>query len=204
MINLAAKLQEDIVDFMTSCSFLILEAPDIEKLYFANAINSEISGAAAGDQVTTTWDSVSTKLTRSKVEAGITLAQQMNNFFANAAVTQADYWSTIQALTHADGGTGSFVASASLESLGLRLRRFGEDCLTQFNRAKAIQNLYYDNEFGDIVSVLDAERIIPGADMTRNDLANAVTLVAQFQNLVGNAAVTTGDYESTVSKWKAY
>jgi hypothetical protein len=75
------------------------------------------------------------------------------------------------------------------------------DCIEIYRQSQNALELYFDNEVGDIVSVLDAQRIVYGSEMTVSDLSSAITLLQQFNNFMGNSAVTTGDYSSTISKW---
>lgn len=197
-VNLSDLLQTKIKTYMTSCEDLINESKAIENTYFKSGASTDISALAGSDPVT-----VSTKLTKDEMTNGITLVQQVDKFFQNSAVTQSDYLGSVYPIVYGNNEATAIVSTA-VEALGERLKNLCDTLVTQWERGRDIIDLYFDNEFGDVVAVLDSHRIIYGSDMTQSDLSSAVTLIQEFQDLLQNAAVTTANYSETVAKWRRY
>lgn len=65
---------------------------DLDKTYFTRGYNS------GGGSEIVDGDLTSLGITAADLSSGITLCQQLKNFFANAAVTQGDYQATLSKL----------------------------------------------------------------------------------------------------------
>ena len=78
--------------FADTLATLRHQAEDFDKIYFDRGYNSGGADPIADEDVS------GLGITAANVASGITLSQQLVNFFGNAAVTQGDYQSTINAL----------------------------------------------------------------------------------------------------------
>ena len=194
--NLARLLQDEIKDFMATMLFFQSESLDLYNLYWKGDVSSTISALAGTDPVT-----LSTELTKNELINGVTFCEELDDFYTNSGVTTGDYNSTCQNIIYGDVTTPTKRSNAT-EDMGERLKNLCTNAISKDSQAMLIVDLYNDNEFSDIVSVLDNQRIITGSDMTKDDLNLAITLITQYRNMIGNSAVTTGDYASTVSKWR--
>lgn len=94
MAQSATKAQF-VADLQTYVNLLIqakLGLADAVNTYFKNGFNS------GGSNPIATADVAGNNLTPSQVASGVTMAQQLANFFGDEAVTQGDYESTVQQL----------------------------------------------------------------------------------------------------------
>jgi len=187
------KLQEDINKVINAWLILKEEAVNIDKTYWSCGVDSEISGI---DPVT-----VNSKLTNTEFVSGITLVQQFDKFFTNQAVTQSDYLSICENITHGND-TASSIVSEACETLGDRMVRICVDSIVLFKKCKNILELYNSNEVPDMIENLDNQRVVSCNSLTKDDLVLGITLVEQFKKLLNNEAVTAGDYASTLAKWQ--
>ena len=194
--NITSLLQTQIKSFMTSCESLSDEVAAIEDAYFKSGADSDISALNASDPVT-----VSTKLTKTEFTNGITLCQDVSKFFQNTAVSTGDRLSSIYPIYYGNDEASSII-SVAVEALGSRMYDVCSNLLTLYNSTKTILGLYFDNEVGDVVAVLESDTIIYGSDMTTSELSSAITMIQEFQDMIANAAVTQADYQDTVEKWR--
>lgn len=196
MANLiASKIQTKIYEMTVSMGYLVNECIDIEKLYFSGP-SSQLSALGANDPVT-----VATKLTKTEIGNGITLCQQLNNFFQNAAVTQADYLATIEPILYGNDPAPSPI-SVEVEAVGNRLYLLCQNVLELFKQVKEIYSLYWANEIGSIVGSLSPSTVFYGIDATASELISGITLAEQWKKMINNEAVTTSDYKAIIAKWQ--
>jgi hypothetical protein len=188
-------LQDSIKEYTASFDLLKHVAKDLYNLYWKAGVSGDISGLADVDPATQAG-----KYTKANVVSALSLAENIDKFFGNVAVAQADYMTTIQALTHGDADLAT-VISPALEDYGGKALQFSVDLLTQYQRGLDLDNAYVNQEISAAVAATSDETIVFGADMTKDDLISAMVMVGQFQNFVENAAVTTGDYDATLAKW---
>jgi len=76
------------------------------------------------------------------------------------------------------------------------------NCVELFKLVKDILSIYVANEVGDMIANIDAQRHVPGSQMTRDELNSGIALVEQFKKMMNNEAVTPGDYATTLSQWQ--
>ncbi len=195
MVVVTKKLQDDIKIYMSTFDILKHVAKDLYNLYWKGSVSGDIGALAGGDPATQAG-----KFTKTEVSSALTLAENLDKFFGNVAVGTSDYMATIQTLTHGDAVLATAISS-DLEDYGGKALQFATDLLTQYQRGLDLDNLYVNSEISAAVAATSDETIVFGADMTKDDLVSAMVLVAQFQNFVENAAVTTGDYDATLAKW---
>lgn len=195
MNQVTLQLQQQIVAILGPMRNLLLEAHGIEKTYFATGASAEV-GALASD---TTAATTSSRLTKSQVIRGITLAQALKAFFENQAVSTGDYRESSEVVTN--GNATGANPSVALELLGNRIKAFGQDCIELEKRCKTALDLYFNNGINTAFASIGDQRVVFGAVMTVGEMKAAVNLLQQFGFLMGNAAVTTGDYKATIDLW---
>ena len=192
---MTSALQTDLKAIMTSFKALFRECQEIEDLYNKSDIQTSISGLGDSGPVTET-----TKLTKLQFVNGIVMVGEIADMFNNEAVTTGDYTSTCQNIQY--GNATATKLSEATEACGDRLYQVALDCLELYKQCKNTEKTYNANEIGDMVLYFDAQRIIWGSDMTANELSGAITLCQKWQAFMGNAAVATADYTTTVAQWE--
>lgn len=196
-MNTSAKtIEQGITDVATFMLWLKFEASNIEKLYFAAGVNTQIDGLSTGSTPAT----VSTKLTKDEFISGITLCQQITKFFTNEAVTQADYLQTCEQLIFGSVAA-SVVLSDDAENIGERLKVLSSNLISNFKRCGDILTFYTVSEISDIISSISDSTIMFGGIRSKADFASGITLIEQMKKMINNEAVATGDYQVTVAKW---
>jgi len=170
------------------------EALDLENLYWKGSVSADLAASAGTDPVTQ-----ATQLTKDQIISILTLAENVRKFFDNVANGTADFQTTIQDVLYGTA-TATFFNN-TVESFGNKGVQFARDCSTQFNRARNIENIYNSSELGGAVGGMSAQTIIYGADMTKDQLTSAVTLMQNWQDLLSNVATGTADRKATLGKW---
>lgn len=190
------KLQHDIKDAIDTWVLLRQEAFDLYSLYWKTTVNSVVGALASG----TTPASQQSKLTKTDALNAASLAEVLGTlFFENQAVATADRMVWLQGLTH--GLATPTLIDASVEDFCNRSKQLAQDCLTQYQRAGSLINLYNSSELSSMVGSLSSSTLIYGSEMTKDDLTSAITLAQQFKAVFDNSAVTTGDYKVTLGRW---
>jgi hypothetical protein len=195
MINEGAQLQTDLKTMMTLFLEMFNEAQDLENLYFKGGVSTDISALLGTNPVTQ-----DTRLTKNELVSGLTFAENLRKLFDNVAVTTADYLDTIQKLTHGNA-TGTLV-SVAVEDFGTRVVALTANALTQYNRARNAVNFYNSSEMAAMIGSISIQKVFYGSEMTKDELTSAITLLQQFQGMLENTAVSTGDYKVTLGKWE--
>jgi hypothetical protein len=193
------KIQIDITTFMSNMLWLKEECLGIYNAYWDTDANTSVSGLASGS----TGATVESKLTKDEYTGGITFVEDLDDFFTNSAVTQTDYLATCNKLKYGSANITTEVSNAT-EALGTRLQTLGTNCTEYYRNARDILNFYTNNELGDLISSLDNERVVPGSEMTVDDLSSGIALVEQFKKMMNNESVTTASYEATIAKWQRF
>lgn len=85
---------DEVLRLNRSCLELMEKLPEIEGAYFDKTWNS-----GGGDEIVDA-DVSDRSVTASDIGSFITMAQQLNKFFSNQAVTQGDYASTVNKLRY--------------------------------------------------------------------------------------------------------
>jgi|MudIll2142460700_1097286.scaffolds.fasta_scaffold54810_3 hypothetical protein len=196
MQQITVLLQNNIKTVMTSLSNMQRECKSIYDTYWKTMANTTVSGLSTDATPAT----VTSKLTKKNYIDAITLSENLNKFFQNTLVTTGDYLQTAVNAKYGNAVLGSAL-DVPTESIGDRLKQLCLDCIEIYRQSQNVLELYFDNEVGDIVAVLDSHRIIYGSEMTVSELSSAITLLQQFNNFMSNSAVTTGDYGATISVW---
>lgn len=191
------KLVGEIKGFMATMLYFQTEAKDLFNLYWKGDPNTTISALLGTDPV-----SEATKLTKDEMISGVTFVTEMIDFFENSAVSTGDYNSTCQNIIYGDV-VPTFRSSAT-ESFCDRIKVLCQNAIAKDLQGLLTVDLYFDNEIGDIIGVIDSQRFVPGTSVTAADMSSAITLIQNYRNFIGNQAVTTSDYASTVARWQSY
>jgi len=194
-MNYLKVIDDKIRNLFLNMEYLWIESQDVYDAHWKSDANTTISAVTnSTDPVT-----VNSKLTKAEYLAGITLCEQLTNFFGNSAVTQSDYNKTIQNIIYGnDAAVGEL--STSVESIGDRLKSLSEIALAQYKEAKDILELYNDNGISTQLSGVSAGDNLGCMEYSKELLTSYIVFIQQYVNMIGNAAVSTGDYRSTLSK----
>jgi hypothetical protein len=192
------KLQNDLKNLMAQFLYLRNEALDLYNLYWKGGVDGAISGLSSGDPA-----SQAARLTKAQLASGLTMADQMGNqFFENGTVTQGDYQTTIQVTLY--GNATPTLISVPVEGFANRLVLFARALLTAFNACRDVENFYGAVLFSTIDALPNGTDIVPGSDVTKNDVLAAIALVQQFQKFLQNQVVTSGFYKTTLGQWSRF
>lgn len=84
----------------------------------------------------------------------------------------------------------------------VELIRDAQTLISVIDKLADQENEYFDNAYGSggADEIIDSDLAIH--DMTAAQFTNYITLIQQLQNFAGNAAVTTGDYASTLNSMR--
>ena len=196
--NITQILQDDIKELMASFSYLYGECADIFEVYWNTDANTTIGAVTNGtDPVSET-----TKLTKTEFANGITTVENFIKFCTNQAVATTDHLSYCHNMAY---GTATPTKLDDLiENIADRMKLVCQQLIANYTAYLEISKIYTENEIVDIVAVLDNERVIYGASMSRSDLSSAMSMLQEFGDYMANAAVTQGNYLSTIAKWNLY
>ena len=194
-VNVTAQLQFDIKTTMESFDSIRNEALDLYNLYWKGGVSGDITAILGTAAV-----SLASKLTKDNAISALTFAENLDKFFSNVAVATSDYMATCQTATHGNAPTPIVISDAT-EDFCNRSKQLCQDAITQYNRSRDAENWYNSSELSAMIGSISTQTIVYGSDMTKDDLLAGVILMQQFQNLMNNAAVTTGDYKVTLGKW---
>jgi len=197
MNDISKLLQNNIITIMTSLQSMQRECTDIYNAYWKTDAQPTVNALTS----TGTAATVASNLTKGNYVDGISFAENLNKFFSNQAVTQSDYLQSINQIKYGNAELVTQLTEAT-EQIGTRIKQLCLDALEVYKQSLDIVELYFDNEVGDIIGVLDSQRIVPGSEMTVADLTVAITLFQNFQNMITNQSVSTGDYSATISTWQ--
>ena len=199
MPNYATKhLQNDLVNIMITMRALSIECKAIYDLYWKTDVTTQISGKGDTDAV-----AVEADLEKQQLTNGITFCEDLNDFFHNSGVTTTDYLASLLKIIYDDAELVTALSEAT-EQCCNRLKQLAIDVVAAYEESKLILEEYFDNEISDTIAVLDTERLLYGTDIPAGEISAAIVLLQQFQNMLGNSAVTTGDYSATVAKYSRY
>ncbi len=196
MNNVTLTLENEFKSFAVNLQWVMQEAADINKAYFATDASALVSGLANS----TDGASLDTKLTKAQYVNYITFLGQIANFFGNAAVSTGDYLSTIDQVIYGNAAAPAKLSDAT-ESLANRIKVHAQSCLTHFLTAKKLLDIYNNSELTVVVSGCTGARMVFGANMDVTELTQGITLVEQFKKLINNEAVATSLYSANVAIW---
>jgi len=196
MNSVTQTLESNIISLCGNFALMINEVNDLNDYYF-NSTASSLINSVSGN---TTAVTVSSSLEKQEFVNGMTLVQNLVDFFGNAAVTTSNYLSTCDNLINGSV-TASSVLSQDVENIGSRLKTLGQNLIVYWKTATNINKLYNSSGLSGFLSSLSDYIVVYGCSTTQNRFLSGVVLVEQFLNLMNNSAVTTDDYYSTVSQW---
>jgi hypothetical protein len=193
--NLLLLAQSNIKSIAAGMRVISAQASYIQKAYFATPAASIVSLLSA-DEAPATQASA---LTKSSVIEGVTLSESIVNFFNNSAVTMSDNTQRAMLLTNGSAVLASPL-SQDLEAIGNAMKQLGTDVLTTKNRCLSLQKLYFGTYVSAVVGALSSSDVLPGCEITKEEIISAITLTEQFINLMSNQAVVRADYAATLAK----
>lgn len=196
--DITQKLQDEIKFTMTALMSAYKEAKDIYQVYWETDANTSITAVL----LSTTPVTQVTKLTKGEFLNGITLVTNYVDFINNSATSTINRAQYCHDLIY--GTATPTLLNSLIDSLGDRMKSLAEVFVYHYLNYIRLEKMYFSNEIGDMVGVLDAQRVIFGASMTQADLVSAITFLGEFRDFMSNAAVTTGDYLATLAKWELY
>lgn len=196
MNNVTATMETNLINLAQSFLWLNKEANDLYSYYWGTNVNTLISGLASGTTAATTASSGS--LNKTNYQNGITLVTALMNFFGNSGVSTANY--LVDAYGLINGSTpASSPVSNDVENIGSRLVILGNNCISYYKSALDLTKSYNSCGLSSIIGSIASTNVIFGCNLTQSKFVSSIVLMNQFNNLMGNSAVTTGDYLSTVS-----
>lgn len=190
--------EQQLIDFLNKMEYLSTEASDIYNSYF-DTDASDVTVGVPSLLLNSDAATVQSKINKSQYLNGITLVNQVVNFFSNSAVAQGDYIDTVRELMYGNTARGSVLTIAS-EEIGNRLSSLATNLLGYFQNAQKILGMYNSDIVSSVAGALSDSDVMPGMSITKKNLVDFTVLTEQFKKLLNNEAVTTGDYQSTVDK----
>lgn len=196
--NITQILQDELKFSMTALMQAYKESKDIYQVYWETDLNTTIGSLLLGTSPATS----STRLTKQEYLDGITLISNYIDFITGVAVGTVQ---RSQFCHNIINGTATPTnINPLVESVGERMKALSEVFVFHFLNFLRLEKIYFDNEIGDLVGVIDAQRIVFGSSMTQTDLAAAITMLSEFRDFMNNSAVATANYQTTLSKWELY
>lgn len=196
-VEASLKLQNDVKNLMDAFLSIRNEALDLFNLYWKGGVNGAITGLAGSDPACQT-----ARLTKDQLGAGLTLVDQLANlFFENGSVTTGDYMATCQVTLY--GNATPTLVSVPVEGYADRLVTFARTCINQYNFARNAENFYGAALYSIVDGLASGSDVVPGSDMTKDQILAAIAVIQQFQKFLQNEAVTSGYYRTTLGQWSA-
>lgn len=197
-MNITDVLKNNIQQICQNLCNVKSKCYNIYEIYWNTNASTTISGYSDGDALTFT-----SKLTKAEFSSGITLCEQLNNFFNNSAVTQADYLQTCHNILY---GTDQISVPINdlIEYIADEIKELSQTLLNLYQIANTSLIIYTSHELDLIVAAISGSTFIPGSNITKTDFNNAMVLCEQFKKFIENQSVTTGDYKTTVADWCVY
>jgi hypothetical protein len=192
-----AKLEEKIKAFMSSMLWMQPEASDLSKLYWAE-VNTDTTYTALAAGAAATF---STKLTKQEVINALTYIEQLDKFYTNQALSQADYLLNVQGIINGNDQYVSPGISVAIENFGERAVSLCSSALQLFKDGKDILDVYFDTEISAAIGAVTGEEC-PWYTFSKSDFSEAVSLVEAFKKLINNEVAAQADYGATVAKWR--
>lgn len=194
-IEASYKLQNDLKNLLGQFLYLRNEGLDLYNLHWKGGVSTTLAALAGSDPA-----SFAARLTKDQLVSGLVLAEQIGSvFFENAAVTQGDYQATIQVILY--GNATATLRSVPTEGFADRLVVFCRALSTAYKACRDVENFYGAVLFSSIDALPTGGTVVPGADVTKDDVLAAIALVQEYQKFIQNQAVTAGFYRTTLGLW---
>ena len=190
-------LESSLKSFMDAMVILQPESSDLSKLYWAEVNTDGTYTALAGGAAAT----FSSQLTKQEIINALSFAEQIDKFFSNQALAQADYLLNMEGIIYGNDSYGSPGISVAIEQFGERSVEFCTKCLQLFKDAKDILDMYFDTEISAAIGAVTITEV-PWYNFNKSDFTSAVSLVENFKKAINNEVASQADYSSTVSRWR--
>lgn len=196
--NITAILQAKCVSIVIILETLKKNAAYLSNLYYKSDVNTVLDGLADNDCI-----GINAKITKSQGENILTLATQLKKFFGNETVTTGDYLATCYAASYGNCTLVS-VRSVATEKYADLCKEFAESCIDAYEKAGDAIDFYNANQIAAIMPYIDDDRIVFGADCTKDDLLDIMDMLTQLLKMFNNEAVTSGDYNYALQVWERF
>lgn len=195
-MNVAAQIQNQVKMLMAELNELNNAASQIGKAYWATDANVKV--AAVADSATAV--TVSSRLTKAQFLSGIGLCEQITKFFSNQATSQADNCATMLSI-HMGNGAAVAILSEATEHLGQKMVNLCDSLIAIHKKSRELLAIYWGAELGAAVNAISDSTIVFGGNVTKSQIAAAVTLMDNLNKFCENSQAATSDYGATIAKW---
>ena len=196
MNNITQTIEGQIINFMNSLYSMNNEVNDLVHYYFNTTATTLVSGLATN----TTPATVATAIDKAQFINGITICQQLQNFFGNVAVAQTDYETYANGLIN--GSTpANTPLSNDVENIGIRLKALAQNVIQLKKDATNTVKAYNSSYLSAIIGGIPASNVVYGCNTPQAKFVSGVVLLMQYENFVTNQSVVPGDYLSTIVNW---
>ena len=187
-------IESRIQSLISSLQWIRPESADLQELYWAE-VNSDstYTGLAVGDAAT-----FSTKLTKQELTNALTIAEQVDKFFSNQSLAQADYLANIQGIRYGNDERASPGISKAVEAYGERSLTFVEGLLSVYKLGEEIDGVYFASELSGAIGGISGD-VLPWSNTPKSDFVNIISLIQNLNKLLNNEVATQGDYDSILS-----
>lgn len=196
MNNTSQILEAAILASAKELSSISKSANAILRAYFATDAAGLIDGLASGSTPAT----VATKLTKAQLQNMIGCIQQVQKFFSNQDVPQGDYLNSIENVQNGSAVLAQPLSN-NVEAIANQVVAVSRKLLNQHAEGVEIVKVYNSSGLGSAVGAISTSTEVFGCSTVASKFLSGIVLVDQFSRMLGNASVTTGDYEATVAHW---
>lgn len=196
MNNVTMTIENNLKTFANSLHWMSAEAKDLYQYFWGTSANTLVGGLATDGTAATTQ--AGGALTKAQFTNGITLCTALNNFFGNAAVSQGGYLAIADTLINGNTPAGAAL-SQDVENIGARIKTLAAALIQLRKDADNLSDVYDSSYLSAIIGGLPASMIVYGTSLPQAKLVSGMVLVEQFEKMLLNEAVTTGDYQSTIT-----
>lgn len=176
---------------------MVFEAPSLSKLYWSE-VSPDATYTALGSGAAATF---STQLTKQEVINGLTIAEQVDKFFQNQALTQADYRLNIQGIIYGNDAYTSPGISPAIEDFGTRLVTFCNSIITALKCSQDTLDVWFSTDIDDAVNAVTTTSLPFYSSIDKQEVLDGIVLIENFDKLITNQVATQAQYETTVSKY---
>lgn len=200
MNTVTQQIEDQLVSLMTSFYSMNREVIDLEHYYFNSNASTLVNALASGTTPATT--SASGAFSKDEFISGITLLQELSDFFNNQAVSTSLYISTCDNLRNASHPAGSPLSN-DVENIGSRIKTLVLNLIELSKTAPNIEKIYNASGVSAVIGSISASTVVFGCGLTQAKLISGIVFIQQFQKFLNNEAVTQGDYLSTITNFVA-
>ncbi len=169
------------------------------KILYADIVANDISDLVDSDPAT-----INTKLYKKDLFDFNNLIVNLVNFFDNAAVTQANYRTTLTVVQNGNATPQAQVVSNATENYGDRIYQLSYVMQKMEESALRIKRAHTDiymKECIDAVMAVNPTAIVPGTSSTAAALSVGITLMTDMVDFFSNQPIVTKDRKIILNNW---